>query len=75
MLDALREGGTNAEIAARLGISADAVKYHISNMLGKLELRDRRALAAWRRDLQPPLYDGLSTPARMLQLRSSLLRA
>ena len=37
VLDALREGGTNAEIAARLGISPDAVKYHISNMLGKLE--------------------------------------
>ncbi len=48
VLEALREGGTNAEIGARLGISADAVKYHVSNMLGKLELRDRHALAAWR---------------------------
>ena len=48
VLDALREGGTNAEIAARLGISPDAVKYHISNMLGKLNLQGRRALAAWR---------------------------
>ena len=48
VLEQLREGGTNAEIASRLGISGDAVKYHISNMLGKLELRDRRALAAWR---------------------------
>lgn len=48
VLEALREGGTNAEIGVRLGISADAVKYHVSNMLGKLELRDRRALAAWR---------------------------
>ena len=48
VLEELREGGTNAEIASRLGISGDAVKYHISNMLGKLELRDRRALAAWR---------------------------
>ena len=48
VLDALREGGTNAEIAARLGLSLDTVKTHISNMLGKLELRDRRALAAWR---------------------------
>ena len=47
VLEALRDGGTNAEIGARLGISADAVKHHISNMLGKLELRDRRALAAW----------------------------
>ena len=48
VLKALREGGTNAEIAARLGLSLDTVKYHISNMLAKLELRDRRALASWR---------------------------
>ena len=48
VLEALREGGTNAEIAARLGLSLDTVKYHISNMLAKLELRDRRTLASWR---------------------------
>ena len=52
VLDELREGGTNAEIASRLSISGDAVKYHISNMLGKLELRDRRELADWRPDAQ-----------------------
>ena len=50
VLEALRDGGTNAAIGARLGISTDAVKYHISNMLGKLGLRDRRELAAWRPD-------------------------
>ena len=48
VLDALREGGTNAEIGARLGVSTNTVRYHVSNMLAKLELRDRRALAAWR---------------------------
>ncbi|MXW23516.1 MAG: hypothetical protein F4Z96_02365 [Chloroflexi bacterium] len=48
VLDALREGGTNAEIAARLGLSPDTVKTHISHMLAKLGLRNRRALAAWR---------------------------
>ena len=52
VLDELRDGGTNADIAARLGISLDAVKYHISNMLGKLELQGRHELAAWRPDAE-----------------------
>ncbi len=47
VLDELRKGGTNVEIAVRLGVSPDAVKYHISNMLGKLDLPDRHQLAAW----------------------------
>lgn len=46
VLEALRDGGTNAEIGARLGITADGVKFHISNMLSKLGLRNRRDLAA-----------------------------
>ena len=48
VLEALRDGSTNAEVATRLGISRDTVKYHVSNMLAKLGLDDRRALAAWR---------------------------
>ena len=53
VLDALREGGTNAEIAARLGIGAETVKTHISTMLAKLGLSDRQQLAAWREDAAP----------------------
>ena len=48
MLKELREGGTNAEIAVRLGISPETVKTHIARMLSKLDLADRRQLAAWR---------------------------
>jgi DNA-binding CsgD family transcriptional regulator/dipeptidyl aminopeptidase/acylaminoacyl peptidase len=48
VLKFIREGETNAEIAARLGVSPDAVKYHVSNMLGKLQLENREQLAAWR---------------------------
>lgn len=44
----LRQGRTNTEIADALDVSADAVKYHVSNMLGKLELENREQLAAWR---------------------------
>ena len=66
VLDALREGGTNAEIAARLGLSLDTVKSHISNMLAKLELRDRRALAAWRPDAPRRRLGGvLALPAAL----------
>ena len=50
VLDELRRGGTNAEIAVRLGLSPDTVKSHVASMLGKLDLDDRHALAAWRPD-------------------------
>ena len=42
------KGGTNAEIAARLDLSPETVKTHIARMLSKLDLPNRRALAAWR---------------------------
>ena len=47
ILDEVRTGATNAEIAIRLGISPYTVKYHVSNILGKLELRNRRQIATW----------------------------
>ncbi|MDE2933723.1 MAG: helix-turn-helix transcriptional regulator [Chloroflexota bacterium] len=48
VLEELRKGGTNAEIAVRIGIGPETVKTHISNMLAKLDLDDRQQLAAWR---------------------------
>ena len=48
VLEHLRERLPNAEIGVRLGVSPDAVKYHVSNMLGKLGLENREQLAAWR---------------------------
>ena len=74
VLDALREGGTNAEIAARLGLSLDTVKSHISNMLAKLELRDRRALAAWRPEAGRRRLGGvLAVPAALWSVGRPLL--
>lgn len=42
--DAVRHGMSNAQIAARRGISRDAVKFHLGNIVGKLGLADRAAL-------------------------------
>ncbi len=47
MLEEVRLGHTNAEIAARTGLSFNTVKTHIANMLVKTDTRDRQALAAW----------------------------
>ncbi len=47
MLFFLRKGLSNPQIAGRRATSNDAVKYHVSNMLGKLDLTSRVELAAW----------------------------
>ncbi len=53
VLEELRKGGTNAEIAVRIGIGPETVKTHVSNMLAKLHLEDRQQLAAWREEDAP----------------------
>ena len=65
VLEELRRGGTNAEIAARLGVTLDAVKFHISNMLGKLELDSRHQLAAWRPEPRRRLFELLAVPGTL----------
>jgi DNA-binding CsgD family transcriptional regulator len=47
VLDELVAGGTNAQIAARLGISEDGVKWHLSELRDEVGLAGRRELAEW----------------------------
>jgi DNA-binding CsgD family transcriptional regulator/catechol 2,3-dioxygenase-like lactoylglutathione lyase family enzyme len=58
IVEAVRHGMSNTQIARRRAISLDAVKFHVANALGKLGLPDRKALRRWdgvRRD--SPLHD------------------
>ena len=47
VVEAVRHGFTNRQIAERRGISLDAVKYHLANARAKLGLANRRALRQW----------------------------
>lgn len=47
VVEAVRHGLSNPDIAARQGVSLDAVKFHVANVLAKLGLEDRRALRLW----------------------------
>ena len=69
VVHAVQHGMTNREIAARRGISADAVKFHVANVYAKLGVTNRKALRQWfraprgsalsRREVQ------VSTPSRL----------
>ncbi|HEY6927369.1 MAG TPA: LuxR C-terminal-related transcriptional regulator [Steroidobacteraceae bacterium] len=44
---AVKHGMTNRAIAERRGISIDAVKYHIANIVAKLGVNNRKELRQW----------------------------
>lgn len=41
MLHLISEGLSNKEMAAQLGVSPETVKFHVTNLIGKLGARDR----------------------------------
>lgn len=51
VLAAMAQHLTSREIAERLGISAHTIKHHIGNILGKLEVTDRRQAVVRARNL------------------------
>lgn len=48
VLELVRQGMPNAEIAVRLGVSVNTVRYHVSNLLAKAHATDRTELKHWR---------------------------
>ena len=61
VVHAVQHGMSNRAIATRRGISIEAVKFHVSNALAKLDLADRRAL---RRSLREPRSSALGQQER-----------
>jgi len=43
----IAQGGTNRQIATRLGVTERTARTHVSNILGKLGLASRTQLAMW----------------------------
>ena len=50
VLELVREGLTNPQIAERLGISPDGAKWHVKEILWKLNVPSREEAARWRRE-------------------------
>jgi len=47
VVEAVRHGMSNPQIARRQGVSVDAVKYNVANVLQKLGLSGRAELRLW----------------------------
>jgi DNA-binding CsgD family transcriptional regulator/catechol 2,3-dioxygenase-like lactoylglutathione lyase family enzyme len=47
VLEWVRHGLTNSAIATRMGVSTDAVKFHVANILSKLGVPSRAELRHW----------------------------
>ena len=54
VLALLREGLSNEQIALRLGISIDGVKFHVSEVLSKLGVGSRNEAAQWDGEQRQP---------------------
>ena len=62
IVEGVRHGMTSREIAARRGISVDAVKYHVANVLQKLCLASRAELRLWTGVAQSSALSTQETP-------------
>ena len=56
VLELLRDGLTNEQIAGRLGITLDGAKFHVSEILGRLGLSSREEAARWQPEERRPWW-------------------
>jgi len=54
VLEFVRKGMTNEQIASEIGISPDGVKFHVSEILSRTGLRRRGEAAEWSRERERP---------------------
>jgi len=73
VLELLREGLSNPEIAERLGISRETVKHHVSQILGKLDLSSREDAALWRQETHRPRWALALVPPLWLWKKASVV--
>jgi DNA-binding CsgD family transcriptional regulator/catechol 2,3-dioxygenase-like lactoylglutathione lyase family enzyme len=66
VVEAVRHGLSNPQIARRQGVSLDAVKFHVANALGKLGLASRAELRRW---------DGVRAESVLKRRRSPMAKA
>ena len=64
VLALLREGLSNEQIALRLGISVDGVKFHVSEILSKLGVGSRNEAAQWEGEQRQPAPSACRTGLR-----------
>lgn len=62
----VRHGLTNRRIAERMGVTIDAVKFHVGNALSKLGFSSRKELRRW---------DGIAKGTALEQMRRSAMDA
>jgi DNA-binding CsgD family transcriptional regulator/catechol 2,3-dioxygenase-like lactoylglutathione lyase family enzyme len=69
VIEAVRHGMSNPQIARRLGVSVDAVKFHVTNALQKLGFEGRMQLRHWdgviRGSALQPRSKSMSTDIRL----------
>jgi DNA-binding NarL/FixJ family response regulator len=69
VLELVREGRSNGEIARELGISRDGAKFHVSEILTKLGVSSRRDAAIWDGEPAGDPQSESATQAAMAALR------